>query len=67
MNAVTAAKLLIRRLAHDRIHVDRIHGLAVGMLVKHPANGAKHIMHGLAEVFAAVRRNKDELVRTDPI
>ena len=57
MQPVEAVKLLVRRLADERVHVDGVDRLGVGMLLHHAADGAEHAVHGLAEVLAAVRRD----------
>lgn len=60
VQAVEAVELLVRRLADERVHVDGVDRLGVGMLLHHAADGAEHAVHGLAQVLAAVRRNEDE-------
>ena len=51
-DAVAAAELGIRLLADDRVHVDRINGAHIGMLLDDAADGAEHAVHRLAEVLA---------------
>lgn len=46
--AVEAVELLVRRLADERVHVDGVDRLGVGMLLHHAADGAEHAVHGLA-------------------
>lgn len=60
VQAVEAVKLLVRGLADERVHVDGVDRLGVGVLLHHAADGAEHAVHGLAEVLAAVRRDEDE-------
>lgn len=60
VQAVEAVELLVRGLADERVHVDGVDGLGVGMLLHHAADGAEHAVHGLAQVLAAVRRDEDE-------
>lgn len=60
MQAVEAVQFLVRRLADERVHVDGVDRLGVGVLLHHAADGAEHAVHGLAEVLAAVRRDEDE-------
>ena len=57
---VEAVKLLVRRLADERVHVDGVDCLCVRMLLHHSADGAEHAVHGLAQVLASVRRDEDE-------
>ena len=60
VQAVEAVQLLVRRLADERVHVDGIDRLGVGVLLHHVADGAEHAVHGLAQVLATVRRDEDE-------
>ena len=60
MQAVETIELLVGRLADERVHVDGVDRLGVGVLLHHAANGAEHAVHGLAQVLAAVRRDEDE-------
>lgn len=60
VQAVEAVQLLVRRLADERVHVDGVDRLGVGVLLHHAADGAEHAVHGLAQVLAAVRRDEDE-------
>ena len=50
----------MRRLADERVHVDGVDRLGVGVLLHHAADGAEHAVHRLAQVLAAVRRDEDE-------
>lgn len=45
---VEAVKLSMRRLAHERVHVDRIDRLGVGVLFHHAADCAEHAVRWLA-------------------
>lgn len=60
VKAIEAVQLLVRRLADERVHVDGVDRLGVGVLLHHAADGAEHAVHGLAMVLAAVRRDEDE-------
>lgn len=60
MEPVEAVQLLMCRLADERVHVDGVDRLGVGVLLHHAADGAEHAVHGLAQVLAAVRRDEDE-------
>lgn len=60
VQAVEAVELLVRRLADERVHVDGVDRLGVGMLLHHASDGAEHTVHGLAQVLAAVRRDENE-------
>lgn len=57
---VEAVQLLVGGLADERVHVDGVDRLGVGMLLHHAADGSEHAVHGLAQVLAAVRRDEDE-------
>ncbi len=67
VQAVETVELLVRRLADERVHVDGVDRLGVGMLLHHAADGAEHAVHGLAQVLAAVRRDEDEAGALGPI
>lgn len=67
MQPVEAIKLLVRRLADERVHVDGVDRLGVGVLLHHAADGAKHAVHGLAQVLATVRRDEDEAGALRPL
>lgn len=45
---VEAVELLVRCLADERVHVDGVDRLGIGMLLHHAADGAEHAVHGLA-------------------
>lgn len=47
MQAIEAVELLMRRLADERVHVDGVDRLGVGVLLHHAADGAEHAVHGL--------------------
>ena len=57
VQAVEAVELLMSRLADERVHVDGVDRLGVGVFLHHAADGAEHAVHGLAQVLAAVRRD----------
>lgn len=67
VQAVEAVELLVRRLADERVHVDRVDSLGVGVLLHHAADGAEHAVHGLSQVLAAVRRDEDEAGALGPV
>lgn len=67
VKAVEAVQLLMRRLADERVHVDGVDRLGVGVLLHHAADGAEHAVHGLAQVLAAVRRDQDEAGALGPL
>ena len=67
VDPLASAQFFLCRPAHNRIHMDRIDRPAVRMLVKNPADGAEHLMHGLAQIFPAVSRDKDHFVISDPV
>ena len=65
--AVEAVELLMSGLADERVHVDGVDRLGVGVLLHHAADGAEHAVHGLAQVLAAVRRDEDEAGALGPL
>lgn len=67
VQAVEAVELLVRRLADERVHVDGVDRLGVGVLLHHAADGAEHAVHGLAEILAAMRRDEDEAGALRPL
>lgn len=67
MKSVEAVQLLVSCLTDERVHVDGVDRLGVGMLLHHAANGAEHAVHGLAQVLAAVRRDEDEAGALRPL
>lgn len=67
VQAVEAVQLLVRCLADERVHVDGVDRLSVGMLLHHAADGAEHAVHGLTQVLAAVRRDEDEAGALRPL
>lgn len=67
VQAVEAVELLVRGLADERVHVDRVDRLGVRVLLHHAADGAEHAVHGLAQVLAAVRRDEDEAGALRPL
>lgn len=60
VQTVEAVELLVRGLADERVHVDGVDRLGVGVLLHNAADGAEHAVHGLAQVLAAVRRDEYE-------
>lgn len=67
MQAVEAVQLLVRCLADERVHVDGVDRLGVGMLLHHAADGAEHAVHGLTQVLAAVRGDENETAPGSPV
>ena len=67
MQAVEAVELLVCSLADERVHMDGVDRLGVGVLLHHAADGAEHAVHGLAQVLAAVRRDEDEAGALRPL
>lgn len=67
VQAVEAVELLVGGLPDERVHVDGVDGLGVGMLLHHAADGAEHAVHGLAQVLAAVSRDEDEAGALRPL
>lgn len=67
VQAVEAVELLVGGLADEWVHVDGVDSLGIGVLLHHAADGAKHAVHGLAQVLAAVRRDEDEAGALRPL
>ena len=67
VQAVETIELLVGGLSDERVHVDGVDCLGVGMLLHHAADGAEHAVHGLAQVLAAVRRDEDEAGALGPL
>lgn len=67
VQAVETVQLLVGGLADERVHVDGVDRLGVGVLPHHAADGAEHAVHGLAQVLAAVRRDEDEAGALGPL
>ena len=67
VQAVEAVELLVGRLADERVHVDGVDRLGVGVLLHHAADGAEHAVHGLTEVLSTVGRDEDEAGALGPI
>ena len=67
VQAIEAVELLVRRPADERVHVDGVDRLGVGVLLHHAADGAEHAVHGLAQVLTAVRRDEDEAGALGPV
>lgn len=67
VKAVEAVELLVGGLADERVHMDGVDRLGVGVLLHHAADGAEHAVHGLAQVLAAVRRDEDEAGALGPL
>ena len=66
VQAVEAVQFLVRCLADERVHVDGVDRLGVGVLLHHAADGAEHAVHGFAQVLAAVRCDEDEAGAISP-
>lgn len=67
MQAVEAVKLLVRRLADERVHMDGVDRLGVGVLLHHATDGAEHAVHRLAQVLAAMGRDENEAGALRPL
>ena len=67
VQAIEAIELLVRRLADERVHMDGVDRLGVGVLLHHAADGAEHAVHGLAQVLAAMGRDEDEAGALRPL
>lgn len=67
VQAVETVELLVRRLADERVHVDGVDRLGVGVLLHHAADGPEHAVHWLAQVLAAVGRDEDETGALGPL
>lgn len=67
VQAVEAVEFLVGGLADERVHVDGVDRLGVGVLLHHASDGAEHAVHGLAQVLAAVRRDEDETGALGPV
>ena len=67
VQAVETIELLVGGLADERVHVDGVDRLSVGVLLHHAADGSEHAVHGLAQVLAAVCRDEDEAGALGPL
>lgn len=67
MQAFEAVKLLVCCLANKRVHMDGVDRLGVGVILHYAADGAKHAVHGLAQVLAAMGRDEDEAGALSPL
>ena len=67
VQAVEAVELLMGRLSDERVHVDGVDRLGVGVLLHHAADGAEHAVHGFAKVLAAVGRDENETGALGPL
>ena len=66
VDALLAAQDLVGGLAHQGIHVDGVDGLDVGMLVHDAADGAEHVLHGLAQILPPVGRDHNQAAALRP-
>lgn len=64
---VEAVQLLVGGLPDERVHVDGVDRLGVGVLLHHAADGAEHAVHGLTEVLSTVGRDEDEAGALRPL
>ena len=62
MNAVIAAKELLRGLTHIRTEVNRINEVHIRICFAQLSNRTADVLHRLAVVLAAVRGDKDNAV-----
>lgn len=67
VKAVEAVELLVGGLTDEWVHVDGVDRLGVGVILHHAADGAKHAVHGLAQVLAAMGRDEDEAGALGPL
>lgn len=67
VKAVEAVELLVGGLTDEWVHVDGVDCLGVGVILHHAADGAKHAVHGLAQVLAAMGRDEDEAGALSPL
>lgn len=67
VQAVEAVELLVCSLADERVHVDGVDRLGVGVLLHHAADGAEHAVHRLAQVLTTVGRDEDEAGALGPV
>jgi hypothetical protein len=65
--AIEPVELGVSGLPHLRVHVDRIDGLGVRVLLHDTPDSAEHPVHRLAQVLAAVRRDEDETRPIRPV
>lgn len=65
--AVEGVELGVCGLPHERVHVDGVDRLGVGLPLHHATDGAEHAVHGLTEVLAAVRGDEDETRALRPV
>ena len=57
----------MRGLADEEVHVDGVDSLVVWVLLHHAADGAEHVVHGLAEQIQLARLRGGEIVRADDV
>ena len=67
MYPVAIAQFGLCCLANSRIHVDRVDGAAVRVLVQYTANGSEHLMHWSSQILTAMGRDEDELILSYPV
>lgn len=67
VQAVETVELLVGGLANERVHMDGVNRLGVGVLLHHAADGPEHAVHWLAQVLAAVGRDEDETGALGPL
>ena len=60
VNAVTVTEFFVGSLTDNRIHVDRVDCLDVGMFVDDAADRTEHVVHRLTEIFAAMGGNHNQ-------
>ena len=66
MDALLAAETGAGHLPHCGILVHGVDHLDIGRFIHDAANGPEHLPHGLAQVFAAVRREQNEPAAAGP-
>ena len=67
VDSVTISQLIFSCPPYHRIHVDRIHCIAIRVLVQYPKNCPEHMMHGFTKIFPSMCCDEDKLVIPDPI
>ena len=60
MNPIASSQLFLCCFAHNWIHMNRIHSLAIRMLLKNSSNRSKHVMHRLTKIFSPMSSNKNK-------
>lgn len=48
VNLIAVPQLFIRRFSDNKVHMNRVDGFALRMLVENSTDGAKHVVHRLS-------------------